>query len=239
MIGIYKITNKINGNCYIGQSINILSRWSRHKYGYKNEDTRLYRSMRKHGIENYEFEIIEECEKDCLNERELYWINNIKPKYNTAGGGNSIYGFSLSEEHKQKLREANIGKKMPDNIKKKISKGLKSSSSYKEGIARRNFNKENHPSWGMKRTAQQRKKMSDSQIKYFNNLTEEQKKQRKEFFSKNNIEKLGKTVMCIETGEIFKSCSLAAKRFSTSGNMISYVCNGKRKSAKGYTFKYI
>ena len=80
MIGIYKITNTLNNMCYIGQSKNISKRWNNHKSVYDNENSHgynyyLYRAMRKYGIENFTFEIIEECDIDSLNEREIYWIN--------------------------------------------------------------------------------------------------------------------------------------------------------------------
>ena len=66
MIGIYKITNLINNKVYIGQSVNIQQRFKKHKTKYKdisNEESNkiLYKAMRKYGLENFSFEIIEEC----------------------------------------------------------------------------------------------------------------------------------------------------------------------------------
>lgn len=65
MIGIYKITNNINGKVYIGQSIDINKRWKEHKYRSqipnKEYDKYLYRAFRKYGLENFTFEILEEC----------------------------------------------------------------------------------------------------------------------------------------------------------------------------------
>ena len=77
MIGIYLIKNNINGKVYIGQSTNIYERWSEHKRIAKNDLTikyPLYLAMRKYGIENFTFSIIEECSQELLNEREIYWI---------------------------------------------------------------------------------------------------------------------------------------------------------------------
>lgn len=70
--GIYKITNTINNRCYIGQSINIRKRW----IGHKNSkcDYPLYRAFKKYGIENFTFEILEECKKEDLDKREEYYI---------------------------------------------------------------------------------------------------------------------------------------------------------------------
>ena len=56
--GIYKITNLLNGKCYIGQSINIQKRWTNHKTSYKNPNKDcynypLYKAFRKYGLENF------------------------------------------------------------------------------------------------------------------------------------------------------------------------------------------
>lgn len=97
MIGIYKITNQVNGKVYIGQSIHINHRWSQHKNEAKNDrcNTLLYNAMKKYGIDNFSFEIIEECLPEQLNEREVYWIsqyNSFQEGYNmTPGGTEPIY----------------------------------------------------------------------------------------------------------------------------------------------------
>lgn len=78
-IGIYKIENKITKKVYIGQSTNILSRWRAHKSsaynlsdcGYKYP---LYRAIRKYGLKNFSFQILEECLVSDLNNREKYYI---------------------------------------------------------------------------------------------------------------------------------------------------------------------
>ena len=79
MCGIYKITNKINGKVYIGQSKDILRRWRRHRVtAYNKEDEAyeypLYRAIRKYDLENFDFSIIEECGVEALDEKELYYI---------------------------------------------------------------------------------------------------------------------------------------------------------------------
>lgn len=98
MIGIYKITNKINGKLYIGFSNNIERRFREHKYrGTQYEknpewDKPLYRAMRKYGIENFSFEIIEECTIETADEREIYWINyydSYNRGYNATTGGSN------------------------------------------------------------------------------------------------------------------------------------------------------
>ena len=82
--GIYKITNLQNKMCYIGQSANIAERWRQHiKRGVGAETAtrnKLYTAMKVYGVENFTFEIVEECERSLLNERESYWQDYFKAK---------------------------------------------------------------------------------------------------------------------------------------------------------------
>ena len=94
LTGIYKITNKLNGHLYIGQSIDIKKRWMRHKWSAFHEesvkDYPLYRAFRKYGLENFTFEIIELCDKEELEEKEIYYIQmygSFINGYNQTPGG--------------------------------------------------------------------------------------------------------------------------------------------------------
>lgn len=90
MIGIYKITNQITGEVYIGQSIRIKQRWREHCINSVNGTTQLYQAMRNYGLKNFSFDVIEECDKEKLNEREIYWIsyyNSFNKGYNMTPGG--------------------------------------------------------------------------------------------------------------------------------------------------------
>lgn len=97
MIGIYKITNKLNNKVYIGQSVNISYRWTAHRCRPFNKNSNqynnpLYKAIRKYGIENFQFEVLEECLKSELNDKEKYYISLFKstdPKkgYNLTTGG--------------------------------------------------------------------------------------------------------------------------------------------------------
>lgn len=66
MIGIYKITNKINGKIYIGQSINIERRWKEHIFDNR-KNSLIHLAIIKYGKENFSFEVIEECNQKELN----------------------------------------------------------------------------------------------------------------------------------------------------------------------------
>ena len=94
MIGIYKITNQLNGKCYIGQSIDIKTRWIQHLYCGKTNfpQGKLYPAMFQDGIENFQFEILEECNlsQKELNNKERYWIqyyDSFNGGYNSTPGG--------------------------------------------------------------------------------------------------------------------------------------------------------
>lgn len=105
MIGIYKWTNKINNKCYIGQSICIEKRYQQHIRATKNSQLPLHRALAKYGISNFNFEVLEECSRDELDEKEIFYIkqyNCLVPNgYNLQKGGNShryeLY-FKFNEE---------------------------------------------------------------------------------------------------------------------------------------------
>lgn len=92
--GIYKITNLINNKIYIGQSIHIEKRWKEHKYYSSQEKTAIQAAFKKYGLSNFSFEVIEECSKEKLDEREIYWIKFYNSYYNgynmTKGGASKI-----------------------------------------------------------------------------------------------------------------------------------------------------
>lgn len=102
-IGIYKITNLINSKVYIGQSKNIYKRWYSHRCDYKKKNLPLYYSMRKYGIENFSFEIIEECQIDQLSKKEDYWINNynsyVPNGYNVKKAETHSSNISIPEKY--------------------------------------------------------------------------------------------------------------------------------------------
>ena len=82
--GIYKITNIKNKMCYVGQAVDVSNRWKQHiKRGLGAETptkNKLYPVMAKEGVENFTFELIEECSPAQLNDREKYWQEFFKAK---------------------------------------------------------------------------------------------------------------------------------------------------------------
>lgn len=88
--GIYKITNVKTEEAYIGQSVDIAKRWTDHiKCGLginASATNKLYTAMQKYGIHNFTFELIEQCPKEQLNEKEMFWIG----MYDTARLGYNV-----------------------------------------------------------------------------------------------------------------------------------------------------
>lgn len=107
--GIYKITNKISGKSYIGQAIDIQTRWNKEKSQAFLPSSQAYnktlsKAFRKYGLDNFTFEILEECDIDLLDEREIYYIALYDTYFNgyneTTGGndGNMNYCQKISKE---------------------------------------------------------------------------------------------------------------------------------------------
>lgn len=93
--GIYKITNLENEMCYIGQSVNIAERWGQHiKRGIGAEPVtrnKLYPAMFATGVENFSYEILEECSPSELDKTEKFWIDFYQSTnygYNVTKGAN-------------------------------------------------------------------------------------------------------------------------------------------------------
>ena len=93
--GIYKITDLITEECYIGQSVNIQQRMKQHcKCGLGIEASatnKLYNSMQRDGVWNFSFELLEECSRDLLNEKEAFWIDTYS---SNIYGLNTMKGIS-------------------------------------------------------------------------------------------------------------------------------------------------
>lgn len=75
--GIYKITNKISQHSYIGQAKNIGARIKSHVHSScsptsKDYDYPLHIAFRKYGLDNFEFDILEQCNTEELNNKEIY-----------------------------------------------------------------------------------------------------------------------------------------------------------------------
>jgi recombination protein RecT len=73
------------------------------KYAERNYE--ISRAIKEFGIENFKFEVIEECNKNLLHEREKYWISKLAPEYNKNNGGLGNLGYKPSDKTKALLSE--------------------------------------------------------------------------------------------------------------------------------------
>jgi group I intron endonuclease len=123
---IYKITNKINGKIYIGQTTGPLNkRWNDHCCYKKNRCSVVSQAIQKYGKKNFEVKPIAYCDSlEQMNHREPYYIKLLKTLtpngYNIKEGGNG--GGKCTEETKEKLRQINLGKRHSAETKEKVSK---------------------------------------------------------------------------------------------------------------------
>lgn len=93
--GIYKITNLLTKQMYVGQSVDIATRWKSHMRCGLGLDApatnRLYKAMQEDGVWNFTFELLEECPRQMLDEKEAFWINMYQADkfgYNSTRGNN-------------------------------------------------------------------------------------------------------------------------------------------------------
>jgi len=140
MIGIYKITSPSN-KIYIGQSTNVEFRLHRYTYVMPVKQTKLYNSFLKYGVDKHIFECVEECLIENLNERERYWqdfYNCLNEGLNCRLTETDDLSGHLSDEVKDKLSKAKLGKPMKESVRIKISntrKGMKFSESVKRNMS--------------------------------------------------------------------------------------------------------
>lgn len=129
--GIYKIVNKIDNKVYIGQSIDLNKRQKCHFNDLlrgTHPNNHLQSAFNKYGYDNFYFEIIEKCDRDKLNDREIYYINHYDSLsrdkgYNIREGGNSA---PTSLETKIKLMKSMSEIDIEDiiSIKKMLANGV-------------------------------------------------------------------------------------------------------------------
>lgn len=112
--GVYKITNTITGDFYIGSSKNIKKRWVSHKSPSnwtRYPNIKLYQAIIQFGLNNFKFEILEET--DNLREREQVWIDQLNPSYNnTRANGFDIKRYKdYQKEYYNSNRNTYLNKK--------------------------------------------------------------------------------------------------------------------------------
>jgi len=233
---VYKITNKVNGKTYIGQTITSLNeRWKNHCA--KSSSCRaLSNAIAKYGRENFTKEIVDFADSlEDLNKKEEFCINkfnSLAPNgYNLKTGGDQprLCAESIKKvsESKKGMKAWNEGLTKDDpRVAKYVRYGKDTHAFGKVGYRK-----------GKKHTEKAKRKMSEWHSG--RKLSEETKKKMSEA-RKNSpyLAKVKKKVLCIETGIVYESISDASRKMNISISEISNACNRKRKQAKKYTFKF-
>lgn len=172
--GVYIITNTVNGNRYIGSSIDIHRRWWQHRSQLckgTHGNQILQRAWDKYGESSFEFSILLLCSETdtLLNEQQC--LDTFHPEYNICISVTaSMLGRKFSEEHRHKIGEANKGRVMSDEQKLKLSEAHKGKKHSEETKAKMRGNAGNT---GYKYTDEQKEHLRQSHLGYV--MPEEQK----------------------------------------------------------------
>lgn len=215
MTGIYCITNTVNGKQYVGQSTDIDARW-RHHRDLLNAGCHVNRHLQyawnKYGAESFRFSVLEILEDDKhISEREIFWIQEL----DTFENG---YNLTLGGEGQR-------GRYLTEEQKRHLSE-------INMGAL--------NPNYGLKRSEETRRKMSEAMRgKPHKPLSEEHKRRISDGCKNVSHEAQNKAVLWVEKNQLFKSVSRAAESTGFSISGISSVCLGKRKQIFKQHFKFV
>lgn len=220
---IYKVTNKINGKIYIGQS-------SKTDPLYYGSGPIIIKSIKKYGKDNFIRIILEECEtKEESNIREIFWIKyfnstNRNIGYNISNGGN---GGNLGPIVNKKISDLNKGlilvkdkygnntsvyKDNPRYISGELVAFHKGLVAYNKGVPM----------------------SEDQKVKLRGPKTEEHKRK----LSEVRIGKGTKKIQCFNNGIVYNSLKEAAEILGLTVPNVVSVLKGRSKKTKGYIFVY-
>lgn len=210
---IYKITNKINGKCYIGQTVqDFHKRISQHKSDSLVDSTGMpiHRAIKKYGWDNFVCEIICECSDiDDLNDKEIQCITEcgsmVPSGYNICEGGKSGGKRIFTDEHIENLKAAQ--QKRSKDTWGPLSEGTKQKmSDAKKGAKREQFSDEwlenmsiaqrgeNNPMYGKTHSEEAKRKISEKlRGRKPKPITEETRQKLREASSGENNWNYGKT----------------------------------------------
>ena len=123
--GVYKITNTVTNDFYIGSSKDVKQRFACHKSPstWKNyPNKQLYKDMQKYGLEKFEFQILEEVESEQLKKAEQQFIEKLKPAYNS----NNAKGLDIEKKRKssRKYHRSDKGRKIDIKARNKYNNQL-------------------------------------------------------------------------------------------------------------------
>lgn len=227
--GIYKIQNTENGMCYIGQSVNISHRVSQHlsELNKGNHSNRcLQRAWEKYGSSSFHISVVELCDADMLNDREVYYIQ----QFNTYGSGyNLTTGGDGSPGAPRASGSAHFGAKrvvrlndgsIYDCIKEASEQTGNSVGDISRCCAGRQFS-----SWSDKDGASYTWAFYDDYV----NMSEDEVARRVLATNREYKNNIPRPVVLLNTGDIYQSAKLAAEDFGIKRKAVLTSCCGHCK----------
>jgi len=245
MIGIYKITSP-SGKVYIGQSLDINER----KKHYINinavkKQVKIFNSLNKYGWDKHNFEIIEECSVELLDERETHWKQYYLDQID--GDWDKVLFLGLYDSGGGP-REQHTKDKMSINIKKakqSITDERRQEISNNISIGHANMTKEEKEQWGIKISENHNNMTKEAKHEWGNKITNKKighmcykdPERGKKISEKNSIPIQQYDI----NGKFIKewpSGVEASKQTGTNHGGISMCLKGQLKSANKFIWKY-
>lgn len=210
---IYLWTNLVNGKKYVGQTTCFHRRMKTYRYTYPN--AYMEHAVKKHGIDNFDITILErDVPLDKLDEREQYWLDyyqsyDLDKGYNICKVAGTTKGVTHTEEWCQKHSEWLKDKWATDEEYRKFwQERMSGEKNYFYG---KDFSGELNPMYGKHHSQTTKDKMS---------------------------KKIGKSVRCVETGDVYTSITRAAQAIGVTRCVVSEALH-KGYRAGGYHWEFV
>ena len=241
IVCIYKITNTVTGDFYIGQTINFHERQLQHK---RDPQPKMRDDVEKYGWDAFKFEILEECDREVLNDKENDYITKLDPAYNTI----KIHNWTHTPETCEKIRQAKLGQTHTEESCEKMSEkrlGVTLSDDHKEKCRQSSLgNKSRSKAVICVETGKVYPNMKiagaeigidpsaiSCVIRGVNITAGGFHWQYADENANKGSRKRNVAVFCEDTGEFFPTLEAAAKKFGVNASTIGKIVRGKCKSS--------
>ena len=229
---IYQLYNHITGKSYIGKTCNLPRRIKRHKYDSRTGKSYLYRSMRKHGANQFEIIVLCLCsDYNTLDDMERYCIRLFGSRefnngYNLTDGGDGTKGYITTDKHRLNLSKSLKGRVISEETKQKISDTKK-----------KRYVKHHHPNYRQHLSEETKQKISDSRTGQ--HLSEETKQKISDWSRDNQ----NRNIYKITFPDGITTTTRFLKKFC-SDNHLTYSCmiktaRGERTHHKQFNIKRV